>query len=38
MTYSIVARDAQTGLMGVACQSQAFAVGASVPWAVSGSG
>ncbi|KUH81294.1 MULTISPECIES: DUF1028 domain-containing protein [unclassified Mycobacterium] len=38
MTYSIVARDARTGLMGVACQSQAFAVGSSVPWAMSGSG
>lgn len=38
MTYSIVARDPQTGEMGVACQSQAFAVGSSVPWALSGYG
>ncbi len=38
MTYSIVARDPETGHMGVAAQSQAFAVGSSVPWAVPGSG
>jgi uncharacterized Ntn-hydrolase superfamily protein len=38
MTYSIVARDEQTGQMGVACQSQAFAVGSSVPWALPGFG
>lgn len=38
MTYSIVVRDVRTGQMGVACQSQAFAVGSSVPWAMSGSG
>ncbi|WP_326548624.1 DUF1028 domain-containing protein [Mycolicibacterium sp. ND9-15] len=38
MTYSIVARDDRTGLMGVACQSQAFAVGSSVPWAMPGHG
>jgi uncharacterized Ntn-hydrolase superfamily protein len=38
MTYSILARDAQTGEMGVATQSQAFAVGHSVPWAMSGFG
>lgn len=38
MTYSIVARDERTGHMGVASQSQAFAVGSSVPWALSGSG
>lgn len=38
MTYSIVARDPSTGQMGVATQSQAFAVGASVPWALAGHG
>jgi uncharacterized Ntn-hydrolase superfamily protein len=38
MTYSIVARDARTGEMGVASQSQAFAVGSSVPWALPGYG
>lgn len=38
MTYSIVARDADTGEMGVATQSQAFAVGSSVPWAMPGFG
>lgn len=38
MTFSIVARDAATGLMGVATQTQALAVGASVPWAVPGYG
>ncbi|HEX5946334.1 MAG TPA: DUF1028 domain-containing protein [Acidimicrobiales bacterium] len=38
MTYSIVARDPDTGQMGVATQSQAFAVGASVPWAAAGVG
>ena len=38
MTYSIVVRDERTGHMGVACQSQAFAVGSSVPWAASGIG
>lgn len=38
MTYSIVARDPSTGQMGVATQSQAFAVGSSVPWAAAGSG
>ena len=38
MTYSIVARDPETGQMGVATQSQAFAVGASVPWAAPGFG
>ena len=38
MTYSIVARDPQTGEMGVATQSQAFAVGNSVPFALPGHG
>lgn len=38
MTYSIIARDSETGYMGVASQSQAFAVGSSVPWAASGTG
>lgn len=38
MTFSIVARDPETGLMGVATQTQALAVGSSVPWAVPGYG
>src|SRR5690606_15593834 len=38
MTYSIIARDPDTGLMGVATQSQALAVGSSVPWAAAGHG
>jgi uncharacterized Ntn-hydrolase superfamily protein len=38
MTYSIVARDPETGHMGVATQSQAFAVGSSVSWALPGYG
>lgn len=38
MTYSIIARDPDSGYMGVATQSQAFAVGGSVPWASSGTG
>jgi uncharacterized Ntn-hydrolase superfamily protein len=38
MTYSIIARDPDTGQMGVATQSQAFAVGSSVPWAAPGFG
>lgn len=38
MTFSIVARDPETGLMGVATQTQALAVGASVPWAMPGYG
>lgn len=32
MTYSIVARDAATGALGIAVQSCTFGVGASVPW------
>jgi uncharacterized Ntn-hydrolase superfamily protein len=38
MTYSIVARDSETGELGVATQSQAFAVGSSVPFALPGHG
>ena len=37
-TYSIVARDAATGEMGVAVQSHWFSVGSSVPWAEAGVG
>lgn len=37
-TYSIVARDAETGEMGVAVQSHWFSVGAIVPWAEAGVG
>jgi uncharacterized Ntn-hydrolase superfamily protein len=37
-TYSIVARDAQTGEMGVAVQSHWFAVGSIVTWAEAGVG
>ncbi len=38
MTYSIIARDPASGHMGVATQSQAFAVGSSVSWALPGHG
>ncbi len=38
MTYSIVGRDAETGDLGVAVQSQAFNCGAGVPWAWAGVG
>ncbi len=38
MTYSIVARDAQTGQLGVAVQSHYFSVGPVVPWATAGVG
>ena len=38
MTYSIVARDPGTGLLGVAVQTAMFAAGASVPWARAGVG
>lgn len=38
MTYSIVARDPVQGHLGVATQSQAFAVGSSVSWATPGTG
>ena len=37
-TYSIVARDPNTGEMGVAVQSHYFSVGPIVPWAESGVG
>ncbi len=38
LTYSIVARDPQTGELGVAVQSHYFQVGPTVPWAISGVG
>jgi uncharacterized Ntn-hydrolase superfamily protein len=38
VTYSIVARDPRTGHLGIATQTQALAVGASVPWASPGYG
>jgi uncharacterized Ntn-hydrolase superfamily protein len=38
MTYSIVARDAETGELGVAVQSHWFSVGPLVPWAQTGVG
>lgn len=38
MTYSIVARDPETGELGVAVQSRAFAAGSGVAWAVPGVG
>lgn len=37
-TYSIVARDAESGQLGVAVQSHWFSVGAIVPWAEAGVG
>ena len=37
-TYSIVARDPETGQIGVAVQSHFFAVGPIVPWAEAGVG
>jgi len=37
-TFSIVARDPQTGELGIAVQSRAFSVGAGVPWAEAGVG
>lgn len=37
-TYSIVARDPETGQMGVAVQSNWFSVGSLVPWAEAGVG
>jgi uncharacterized Ntn-hydrolase superfamily protein len=37
-TYSIVARDARTGELGVAVQSHWFSVGSSVSWAEAGVG
>ena len=38
MTYSIVARDSETGDLGVAVQSKFLAVGSVVPWARAGVG
>ncbi len=38
MTYSIVARDTDTGDLGVAVQSDWFSVGGTVPWAEAGVG
>ena len=38
MTYSIVARDPQTGALGAAVQSHWFSVGSVVTWAESGVG
>ena len=38
MTFSIVARDPQTGSLGVAVQTCMFAVGSTVPWAQAGVG
>lgn len=38
MTYSIVARDKNTGEFGVAVQSHYFQVGPVVPWAIAGVG
>src|SRR6476620_7973958 len=38
MTYSIVARDPETGALGVAVQTCMFAVGSIVPWARAGVG
>src|SRR5438309_11948936 len=37
-TFSIVARDPNTGELGVAVQSHWFSVGSVVPWAESGVG
>ena len=37
-TYSIVARDPDTGEMGVAVQSHWFSVGSVVAWAAAGAG
>ncbi len=37
-TYSIVARDPQTGQIGVAVQSHWFSIGSLVPWAEAGVG
>jgi len=38
VTYSLVARDSETGELGVAVQSRSFGTGAAVPWALSGIG
>ena len=37
-TFSIVARDPETGEIGIAVQSRAFSVGSAVPWAEAGVG
>ncbi|SKA99661.1 Uncharacterized conserved protein, Ntn-hydrolase superfamily [Caloramator quimbayensis] len=37
-TFSIVARDAQTGELGIGVQSKFLAVGSAVPWAKAGVG
>ena len=37
-TYSIVARDAETGQLGVAVQTHQMSVGAHVPWLLPGGG
>ncbi len=38
MTYSVVARDSETGALGVAVQSHFLGVGSAVPWARPGIG
>jgi uncharacterized Ntn-hydrolase superfamily protein len=38
VTYSIVARDPETGQLGVAVQTRSFGVGRAVPWAHPGVG
>ena len=38
MTYSLVARDPETGELGVAVQSRSFGTGSAVPWARAGVG
>jgi uncharacterized Ntn-hydrolase superfamily protein len=38
VTYSIVARDPETGELGIAVQTGTFGVGAGVPWAEAGVG
>ena len=38
MTYSIVARDPESGALGVAVHSHYFAIGAVVPWVEAGVG
>jgi uncharacterized Ntn-hydrolase superfamily protein len=38
VTYSIVARDKETGEFGIAVQSHYFQVGPTVPWALAGVG
>jgi uncharacterized Ntn-hydrolase superfamily protein len=38
MTYSIVAKDPETGQLGVAVQTCTFGVGRIVPWAIAGVG